>query len=205
MKMRKAGVVLILAMVFCTLRARAMESDIGELWPTGNLYTREQIGELFDNMRFRPFDREDLSFTMLVGKDWQGVALKVSPEQLAQEERGLLPLAEVRAPDWDRTKAAISVHSVKTADKTVLEEWTGAYLQGNGITPLSRRKGTFNGRPVEDVLARIPQGEKTFLVRMTFSAHGSHIFVVACSALEDSFRKYARTFSIAAITFQPAQ
>ncbi len=156
-------------------------------------------------MSFRPFDRKDLSFSMLVAKGWQGIALKVSPVQLEQEERALLPLAELRAPDWDWTRAAISVHSVKTPDKTVLEEWTDAYLQGNGITPLSRRKGTFNGRVVEDVLARIPQEEKAFLVRMIFSAHGSHLFMVTCSALEDSFRKYARIFSMAAITFQPLQ
>ncbi len=176
-------------------------ADIQRLWPTSNIYSTQQLSSLFYNMTFRPFGRKDLTFRMLVRKDWKGVPLKVAKEELEQEERTLLPLTEIRAPDWEKSNATIYVRSVKLTKKIELEKWVSAYLKGNGLKSVARRKGTFNGRSVDDVLLRSQQGKKTFLVRMTFSIHGSHIFLVTCAALEPFFEQYAKVFSIAAITF----
>ena len=192
---------IVVGLSLCLSVSAAESLDIQKLWPTSGLYSKEQIGQLFYNITFRPFGRKDLTFRMLVLKDWKGVPLKVAKEQLEQEERTLLPLAELRAPDWEKSNATIYVRSVKITKKTELEKWVSAYLEGNGLTSVARRKGTFNGRSVDDVLLRSQQGEKTFLVRMTFSIHGSHIFLVTCAALEPFFEQYAKVFSIAAITF----
>lgn len=204
MTLRKWAGMSIISVLLCLNVFAGNETDIEALWPTRDLFSPQQIPKVFYNMSFKPYEREDLSFMMLVPKDWSGVPIKLSEKQMKQEENSsLLPLCEIRAPDWNISTARIEVHSVKIPAGVTLRDWVDLYLKGNQLSPIARRAGTFNGRKVEDVLFRAQQGKKSFLVRTTFSCHGFRIFLVACSSLEQSFKKYAKVFSAAAISFRP--
>ena len=206
MTLRKWAGMSIISVLLCVNVFAGNETDIEALWPTRDLFSPQQIAKVFYNMSFKPYERESLSFTMLIPKDWKSVPIKLSKKEMEKaESSSLLPLCELRAPDWNMSTAKIEVHSVKIPAGVTLRHWVDLYLKGNQLSPIARRAGTFNGRKVEDVLFRAQQGEKSFLVRTTFSCHGSRIFLVACSSLEQSFKKYAKVFSAAAISFAPQE
>ena len=175
MTLRKWAGMSIISVLLCVNVFAGNETDIEALWPTRDLFSPQQIAKVFYNMSFKPYEREDLSFTMLIPKDWKSVPIKLSKKEMEKaESSSLLPLCELRAPDWNISTAKIEVHSVKIPAGVTLRHWVDLYLKGNQLSPIARRAGTFNGRKVEDVLFRAQQGEKSFLVRTTFSCHGKH-------------------------------
>ena len=192
---------MMLPVFFFHVQLRAEKLDPEKFLPTKNLYTDQELQKRFYNMSFRPFERDDLAFSMLVQKDWKDIPIKVPKKQLEQESAWLIPLAKVMAPKGKRGIASIAVRYIKVPFEVKLSDWVDYYLKGNGLQPLLRRSGTFNGRRVEEVLWRSVQEGKTYLARMTLSRHGARLFIIVCSALETSFRQYARIFSAAAISF----
>ena len=200
-KFMRLCVFMMLPVLFFDVQLRAEKFDPEKFLPTKHLYTDQELRKLFYNMRFRPFERDDLAFSMLVRKDWKDIPMKIPKEKLEQESASLIPLAKVIAPEGEKGVASIEVRYYKMPLEVNLKDWVDFYLKGSGLQILLRKAGTYNGRKVEDVLTRLEQEGKPFLARITFSRHGARVFIIFCSAIETSFQQYARVFGAAAVSF----
>ncbi|SMC24377.1 hypothetical protein SAMN02746041_01976 [Desulfacinum hydrothermale DSM 13146] len=200
-KLMRLCIFMMLVVLFFHVPLRSATLDPEKFLPIKHLYTDQELQELFYNMHFRPLERDDLAFSMLVPKDWEGTPIRISKEELGQESASLLSVAKLIAPEEEKGLASIEVWYCKLPFEVNIKDWVDFYLKGSGLQVLLRRVGTYNGRKVEEVLARFEQEGQSYLARLTFSRHGSRLFLIACSALETSFQHYARVFSAAAISF----
>ncbi|MGD9373829.1 MAG: hypothetical protein PVF14_20550, partial [Desulfobacterales bacterium] len=76
------------------LSARAMESiDAGKAFIANKLPSQQQINQSYFNFTYRPFDRKDLTFDILIPADnWRDMPPTVSPKALEQDTTQLIPL-----------------------------------------------------------------------------------------------------------------
>ncbi|RME22382.1 MAG: hypothetical protein D6806_13055 [Deltaproteobacteria bacterium] len=180
-------------------KQRSLPADLA---PYENLFDEQSIAEDFVNLKVTPFGRHDLSFEMLVPKDWKEVQLKVPREMLLKPYSNFVPLCRVVAEGEEGTPK-IEVQVLKLPLELGLTDFVINYLEGNHLRPLLRRPGRFNGRRVEDVVVSTSSEGRTYMARMTFSMHGDKLFVVVGSCEKGSYGAWARHFGLAAVSFRP--
>lgn len=166
------------------------------------LPSQNEINASYTQFTYTPFDRKDLAFTILIpNNDWRDIPISVKAETLQQENFQMIPVARQRAPDNEQTK--IEVYYTRFDLEMSLYDVMRMFLQKNKdyFVVLMEREGVFSQRRVEEVIVRSKQDENIYLVRMTFSRHGDHVFLVMGSALESEYPRYAVNFATAAVSF----
>ncbi len=179
------------------------KEKLQRLLPSDKLYTREEIRKGFINMRVTPFNDPKFYFEISVPKDWDSRPLEVTRQQLAEDDKALVPMAKL-TPNDEKENAVIEVYYMRVPPHATLERLVNVFAEQTGATIVARQRGEFNQRKVEDALLRIDRDFGSMLTRFTASRRGEFIFVVACSAPEAEYPKYKRMFGFAAVTFDPS-
>ncbi|MGQ9673684.1 MAG: hypothetical protein ACUVV5_11245 [Candidatus Aminicenantales bacterium] len=178
---------------------RALQQQAEESFPdmpTYNIFTREELQKKFDRLEFRdPLDRPELGFSILLPKDWEGIPITISREELDRDDETTISLTLYQSPKKD---AAVEVAYCRVPETTKLEEWAPAYLEGNNLEVLHVQRGKFSGRDVYDTLIKAPGDYK---VRMTFSRHVDKIYIISGSTTSSLYEKYMKIFGLAALSF----
>jgi len=197
---RVALVVMAIAMCGVVARAQAPQpqkpKDSWPDMPTYGIFTPEELKRDFVTMRFaKPLDRPELGFSVMVPMTWDEVPLRISKEEAAKDDEGMISLTLLKGKE---PGVRIEVAYCRVPQNIDVEKWARAYLDGNGLTILRYQIGDFSDRRVFDTLVRM-QG---FLMRMTFSRHGDKIYLVSGSAPEAAYKAWARHLGVAAVSFR---
>ncbi len=161
-----------------------------------------EIKSAYFNFTYRPFKRKDLTFNLVMPNGWRDIPLTVPTEMLQQDTRRMIPVAEQRTPDKDKSDAGIQVAYTRMDMEMSLYDMVDTFLKQNKAELLLRRQGTYNRRQVDEALIRSGWGgPKSFLSRLTFSRHGDRVFLVSGSASASEFPLYAQNFAVAAVSF----
>jgi hypothetical protein len=165
--------------------------------PTYHIFTDEELRRDFLRMKYgKPLDRPELGFLLLVPKTWDEVPLTVPREQLEHDDKNMVSLALLKAPEKE---VQVEVAYCRVPQTIALEEWARAYLEGSSLEIVHYQTGTFSGREVFDTLLNA-QGD--YKVRMTFSRHGDKIFIVSGSAPASRYESHMKVFGLAAVSFR---
>lgn len=167
--------------------------------PTYDIFTPEELTRDFVTMRFaKPLDRPELGFSVMAPTAWDEVPLRISKEEAAKDDEGMISLALLKGKE---PGVRIEVGYCRVPQNIDVEKWARAYLDGSGLKLLRAQAADFSGRRVFDTLVQA-QG---FLVRMTFSRHGDRIYLVSGSAPEAAYKAWARHLGVAAVSFRTLQ
>jgi hypothetical protein len=164
----------------------------------------QEIRESYTNFTYKPYEREELSFNILIpNNDWRDIPITIDLKTLQQDAHQLIPLAKQMAPESEKGEAKIEVAYMRLELEMALCDYVNIFLQNNKdhFDLLMRRKGQYTMRTVEELLLRSEQDAKGYMARLTFSRHGDRVFLVSCSALESEFIRYAECFTVAAVSF----
>ncbi|MGB5615338.1 MAG: discoidin domain-containing protein [Desulfobacterales bacterium] len=164
----------------------------------------QEIQKSYTNFTYKPYDRQELSFTILIPNNaWRDIEISIDPETLQNDDQQLIPLACQKAPGSEKGEAKIEVFYIRLSMEIDLHDYVNIILQNNtdmaGV--LMRRKGRYSGRAIEEILLASEQDSKKYLARLTFSRHGDRIFMVSGSSLESEFKRYAENFTAASVSF----
>ncbi len=165
---------------------------------------KQEIRKFYTNFTYKPYEREELSFSILIPKnDWRDIPIAIDRETLQHDTQQLIPLAKQMAPENEKGEAKIEVGYMRLEMEMALYDYANIFLQNNRdhFDLLMRRKGHYSMRTVEELLLTSEQDAKTYVARLTFSRHGDRVFLVSCSALESEFMRYAQNFATAAVSF----
>ena len=193
---------LVLAMVSNALAGDSLE--VLRVFQKNKMPGNQKIRQSYTNFTYKPFEREELSFNILIpNNDWRDIPITIDPETLQQDTQQLIPLAKQMAPESEKGEAKIEVGYIRLDAEMALYDCVNIFLQKNKdyFDLLMRRKGNYNRRTVDEVLLTSEQGAKSYMARLTFSRHGDRVFLVSCSALESEFMRYAENFTAAAVSF----
>ena len=193
---------LVLAMVPDALADDSLE--LLRVFQKNKMPTNQEIRESYTNFTYKPYERQELSFSILIpNNDWRDIGISVKPETLQQDEQQLIPLAKQTAAESEKGEAKIEVNYIRLNMEIDLYDYVSMFLQNNKdhFDLLMRRKGQYNMRSVDEVLLASEQNSKRYLARLTFSRHGDRVFLVSSSALESEFGRYAENFTAAAVSF----
>jgi len=166
--------------------------------------SKQKIHQSYTNFTYKPYDREELSFNILIpNNDWRDIPITIDLETLQQDTHQLIPLAKQMAPESEKGEAKIEVAYIRLEMEMALYDYVNIFLQNNKdhFELLMRRKGHYSMRTVEELLLTSEQDSKSYVARLTFSRHGDRVFLVSCSALESAFTSYAECFTAAAVSF----
>lgn len=197
-RLDRLGILLCLALAIASppLGCKQQAEESFPDMPTYNIFTPEEIKKNFYRLEFpEPLDRRELGFVLLLPKDWEGVPITISAEQLKHDDETTISLALYQSPNKD---AAVEIAYCRVPETTKLEEWAPLYLKGNKLEVLHFQMGKFSGRNVYDALITAPGDYK---VRMTFSRHGDKIYIVSGSTRRSLYEKYMKIFGLAAVSF----
>ncbi len=184
--------------------AVAAASAVQDSLPYANLYTPDEIRQGFYNRQVTPFGDRAFYFEILIPKDWDSRPLTVTREQLAQDTKTSVPMAEF-APHKGPENLLIQVGYIRAPASVSLEHFVDVYAKAFGVQILARQRGEFSGRQVEDALFKKDTTNLgPMLIRFTASRRGELIFVVAGSTTEGQYQKYKRIFAAAAVSFNPS-
>lgn len=193
---------LVLAMVSDALAGDSLE--FLRVFQKNQMPGNQQIRQSYTNFTYKPYEREELSFNILIPKNnWRDIPITIDPETLKHDNQQLIPLAKQMAPESEKGEAKIEVGYMRLDMEMALYDFVNIFLQNNKdyFDLLMRRKGHYSMRTVEELLLRSEQGSKSYMARLTFSRHGDRVFLVSCSALESEFMRYAENFTAAAVSF----
>lgn len=193
---------LVLAMVSDVLAGDPLE--FLRVFQKNKMPGNQEIRESYTYFTYKPYEREELSFNILIPKNnWRDIPITINLETLQRDTQQLIPLAEQMAPEGEKGEAKIDVSYMRLNMEMALEDFVNIFLQNNkdDFDLLMRRKGRYSMRTVEDLLLTSQQGSKSYMARLTFSRHGDRVFLVSCSALESEFMRYAENFTAAAVSF----
>ncbi len=174
------------------------------LFQENKLPSKQKVRQSYTNFTYKPYDREDLSFNILIpSKNWRDIPITIDLETLQQDTQQLIPLAKQMAPESEKGEAKIEVAYMRLEMEMALCDYVNIFLQTNKdhFDLLMRRRGNYSMRTVEELLLISEQDSKSYVARLTFSRHGDRVFLVSCSALESEFTGYAECFTAAAISF----
>ncbi|MGD8716466.1 MAG: discoidin domain-containing protein [Desulfobacterales bacterium] len=185
------------------LSARAMESiDAGKAFIANKLPSQQQINQSYFNFTYRPFDRKDLTFDILIPADnWRDMPPTVSPKALEQDTTQLIPLAQQLAPENEKGNAKIQVTYTRMGLEISLYDFVSVFIEQNRLNVLLRREAIYNDRDVDEILVKSEQDTETHIIRIAFSRHGGRVFMVTCSALESEYGRFAQHFALAVVSF----
>ena len=193
---------LVLAMIPDAFAGDSLE--LLRVFPKNQMPGNKEIRESYTNFTYKPYEREELSFNILIpNNDWRDIPITIDLETLQQDTQQLIPLAKQMAPENENGEAKIEVAYMRLELEMALCDYVNIFLQNNKdhFDLLMRRKGQYTMRTVEDLLLRSEQDAKSYMARLTFSRHGDRVFLVSCSALESEFMRYAECFAAAAVSF----
>jgi hypothetical protein len=195
------------AVLSLAIAADAVAIDSLELlrvFQKNRMPANQVIRESYTNFTYKPYDRQELSFSILIpNNNWRDIQLSIEPGTLQQDAQQLIPLAKQMAPEGEKGEAKIEVAYMRLNMEISLYDYVNIFLQNNkdSFDLLMRRKGRYSQRAVEEVLLASEQNSTRYLARLTFSRHGDRIFLVSGSALESEFMRYAETFTAATVSF----
>lgn len=198
------GVCALLVLALTPLAVAEDSLEWLRIFQKNKMPTNQEIRESYTNFTYKPYEREDLSFSILIPNNgWRDIGISVEPETLQQDEQQLIPLAKQMAPESEKGEAKIEVHYIRLNMEVDLYDYVSMFLEGNkdDYDLLMRRKGQYNRRKVDEVLLASQQNSKRYLSRHTFSRHGDRIFLISSSALEPEFGRYAEAFTAASVSF----
>ena len=198
----KIVVLLALAMVPDALAGDTLEFI--SVFQKNQMPGNQKIHESYTNFTYKPYEREELSFNILIpNNDWRDIPITIDLKTLQQDTHQLIPLAKQMAPESEKGEAKIEVAYMRLSMELSLYDYVNIFLQNNKdhFDLLMRRKGNYTMRTVEELLLRSEQESKIYMARLTFSRHGDRVFLVSSSALESEFIRYAECFTAAAVSF----
>ncbi|MDY7034145.1 MAG: hypothetical protein SVY10_19845, partial [Thermodesulfobacteriota bacterium] len=193
---------LVLAMIPDVLASDSLE--FLRMFQKNKMPSNQKIRQSYSNFTYKPYEREDLSFNILIpNNDWRDTPISIEPETLQQDTQQLIPLARQMAPEREKGEAKIEVGYMRLSMEMALYDYVNLFLQNNKdyFNLLMRRKGHYSMRAIEELLLTSEQDSKSYMARLTFSRHGDRVFLVSCSALESEFMRYAENFTAAAVSF----
>jgi hypothetical protein len=175
--------------------------DAATVFLANKLPSQQEINESYFNFTYRPFDREDLTFDILIpSNNWRDIPLTVSPEALAQDTTHMIPLAQQLAPESEKGEAKIQVTYTRMGLEISLYDFVTVFIEENQFDVLLRREAVYNSRDVDELLVKSVQDSKTHIIRIAFSRHGGRVFMVSSSCLESEYGDYAKHFALAAVS-----
>ncbi len=178
-------------------RARVMS-----LLPTGG-WTDADLARDYVNQRITPMGDPKLYFEIPVHKSWNSRPFEVDKRELANDDKGLVPLARI-TPNNEDEGVVLEVRYMRVPEKATLEKFLEQYPKAAGFTVLGRQKGEYNGRIVEEALLRMDTKDfGPMLTRLAATRKGDRILVVAGSAPEKKYEKMKNIFAVAIIGFDP--
>jgi hypothetical protein len=190
--------------VFTDEIAQKTAQSVQDLLPAVNLYTPEEMRKSFHWQHITPFGDRKFYFEILVHNDWDSRPLSVTRQQLAEDDKALVPMAKL-TPDGENENAVIEVYYMRVPPHATLERFVNAFAEQTGSTIVVQQRGEFNERQVEDALLHMEIKDfGSTLTRITASRRGEFIFAVACSAPEAEYSKYKRIFGVAVVNFDPS-
>ena len=197
----------IVALLVLTMIPDVLAGDSLEflrMFQKNRMPSNQKIRQSYTNFTYKPYEREDLSFNILIpNNDWRDTPISIEPETLQQDTQQLIPLARQMAPEREKGEAKIEVGYMRLSMEMALYDYVNLFLQNNKdyFNLLMRRKGHYSMRAIEELLLTSEQDSKSYMARLTFSRHGDRVFLVSCSALESEFMRYAENFTAAAVSF----
>ena len=185
------------------LSARALESmDAVAVFLANKLPSQQEINQSYFNFTYRPFDREDLTFDILIPADtWRDTPPTVSPEALEQDTTQLIPLAQQLAPKNEKGNAGIQVAYTRMGLEISLYDFVSVFIEQNRLDVLLRREAVYNNQDVEEILVKSEKDAETYIIRIAFFRHGGRGFIVTCSSLDSEYSRYAQQFAVAVVSF----
>jgi len=183
--------------------AKMDRAKLQSLLPTTNLgSTADQVRD-YVNTRITPFGDPKQYFEIPVRKDWSTRPIEADPKELANDDKGLVPLALI-TPNNEDEGVSLEVRYMRVPERATLEKFLEQYPKQAGFTVLGRQKGEYNGRIVEEALLRMDTKDfGPMLTRLAATRKGDRILVVAGSAPEKKYEKMKNIFAVAIIGFNP--
>ncbi len=183
--------------------AKMDRAKLQSLLPTANLGSTADLARDYVNERITPFGDPRQYFEIPVRKDWNSRPIEVDPRELANDDKGLVPLARI-TPNNEDEGVVLEVRYMRVPEKATLEKFLEQYPKAAGFTVLGRQKGEYNGRIVEEALLRMDTKDfGPMLTRLAATRKGDRILVVAGSAPEKKYEKMKNIFAVAIIGFDP--
>jgi hypothetical protein len=196
-KAKAFGVAFLCAALAAGMPLRTAAQESFPDMPTYNIFSDEELRRDFVRIEYdKPLDRPALGFLLLVPATWDEVPLTVSRDELEHDDRNMISLALLRAPEKG---VQVEVAYCRVPETVALETWARAYLEGSGLELFRFQTGTFSGRQVFDTLLSAPGDYK---VRMTFSRHGDKVFIVSGSAPASLYERHMKVFGLASVSFR---
>ena len=143
------GVLALLVLAVTPIAAAEDSLEWLRIFHKNKMPTNQEIRESYTNFTYKPYEREDLSFSILIPNNgWRDIRISVEPETLQQDEQQLIPIAKQMAPESEKGEAKIEVHYVRLNMEADLYDYVSMYLDGNkdDYDLLMRRKGQYNRR-----------------------------------------------------------
>jgi hypothetical protein len=178
-------------------------AQLQALLPTSNLGSSADLANNYVRQRITPLGNPKLYFEIPVAKGWDSRPIEASREELAADDKSLVPLALI-TPDNGDGSVALEVRYMRVPEKATLERFLEAYPEQAGFTVLGRQNGEFNGRVVKEELLRMETKDfGPVLTRLAAMRKGDRFLIVAGSAPEKEYEKVKNIFAVAIIGFDP--
>ncbi len=195
---------LLLAVLSLSTLLRAEEqhetAKVQELLPSAGLYSQDELKAGFSRHQVTPFGKPELSFQILIPKDWESRGVDSDPEMLADADKSPVPMAEFGPGGMD--DVSISVLCMRVPEKLGLDHFVDEYVKTSGSTLLVRQKGEAKTRPVEEAVVRGNNEDLgPMLTRVSAFRRGDMVFAILASTSEEKYEKYKRAFGAIASTF----
>ncbi len=182
---------------------RMDRARLQSLLPTTNLGSSADLANNYVRLRIMPLGDPQLYFEILVYRGWDSRPIEVDPQELANDDKRLVPLALI-TPNSDEEGVSLEVRYMRVPERATLETFLEQYPRQAGFTVLGRQNGESNGRVVEEALLRMATKDfGPIITRLAATRKGDRILVVAGSAPEGRYERLKNIFAVAIIGFDP--
>lgn len=171
--------------------------------PYGDVFTEKELVSRFKRALVEPLGDKELSFAVLLPKDWLPVNISVSEEQLAKDKNMQIPLLAV-SPVAPKPEVFTQVRYMRVPEHVSPSDFLDVYARKFDAQIICRQHAELNNRSVEDALMRLNiEGLGDSYMRITITRKGERVFFISSSAPVQQYENWKKTFAVSAVSFNP--
>lgn len=169
--------------------------------PYGDLFSEQELQSRFKRALVEPLSDKELAFGLLLPKDWSPTSLRVTKEQLADDEHMQIPLLVV-SPLAPKPEVFIQVRYMRVPEHVSPGRFVDVYAKKFDAEIICRQNASVKGREIEDALLKLKvENLGDAYMRITASRRGPRMFFIASAAPVKQYEIWKKTFAVAAVSF----
>lgn len=172
-----------------------------KLLPYGDLFSEQELQSRFKRALVEPLGDRDLSFAVLLPKDWSATSISVTKEQLADDAHMQIPLLAV-SPLAPKPEVLTQVRYMRVPEHVSPAQFVDVYARKFEAEVICRQHADIKNRQIEDALLKLKiDNLGDAYMRITASRRGERMFFIASSAPLKQYEIWKKTFAVSAVSF----